>query len=76
MLVTQFMIFIPFIFSILVPFLYRVFNPRIHTGWFVFLIPVIIFLYLCQYIPNVSNREPFIILFHGSRLRYSSYVRS
>jgi multicomponent Na+:H+ antiporter subunit A len=56
----QFMIFIPFIFSILVPFLYRVFNPRIHTGWFVLPIPVIIFLYLCQYIPNVANGEVFI----------------
>jgi multicomponent Na+:H+ antiporter subunit A len=56
----QFMIFIPFIFSILVPFLYRVFNPRIHTGWFVLPVPVIIFLYLCQYIPKVSNGDVFI----------------
>ncbi|MDQ0269882.1 Na+/H+ antiporter subunit A [Cytobacillus purgationiresistens] len=51
------MILIPFIFAIFVPLLYKFFNPRIHTGWFVLIIPVIIFIYLIRFIPGISSGE-------------------
>lgn len=51
------MIIIPFIFAVFIPILYKVFTPRIHTGWFVFPIPLLIFIYLLTYIPAVSSGE-------------------
>ncbi|MBU8880388.1 Na+/H+ antiporter subunit A [Bacillus sp. FJAT-29790] len=48
-------IFLPFIFAIFVPFIYKLFTPRIHTGWFVFLVPLSVFLFLLQYIPAISK---------------------
>lgn len=53
------MIFIPFILAIFVPVFYRYFNHRLHTGWFVLPLPIIIFLYLCQYIPGIANGKIF-----------------
>ncbi|WP_197414459.1 Na+/H+ antiporter subunit A [Bacillus sp. FJAT-29937] len=50
-----FMIFLPFIFAILTPFIYKMVTPRIHTGWFVVIVPLTVFLYLLQYIPVISN---------------------
>ena len=50
-------LFVPILFAIIVPFLYRSFNHRIHTGWFVLIVPVIIFIYLVQYIPMVASGE-------------------
>jgi hypothetical protein len=49
------MIFIPFLFAILVPFLYKKFTPRIHTGWFVLFVPLLIFIYLLSFIPLISK---------------------
>ncbi|MCQ6273942.1 Na+/H+ antiporter subunit A [Bacillus sp. V3B] len=49
------MIVIPFITTIFIPILYKLFIPRIHTGWFVFPIPLLIFIYLLTYIPAVSS---------------------
>lgn len=51
------MIIIPFIFAIFIPILYKLFTARIHTGWFVFPIPLLIFIYLLTYIPAVSSGE-------------------
>ena len=51
------MIIIPFIFAIFIPILYKLFTPRIHTGWFVFPIPLLIFIYLLFYIPTVTSGE-------------------
>ncbi|WP_433958919.1 Na+/H+ antiporter subunit A [Cytobacillus horneckiae] len=51
------MILIPFIFAIFVPLLYKLFNSRIHTGWFVLIIPVVIFIYLLRFIPGISSGE-------------------
>lgn len=48
-------IVIPFIFALLVPWLYAKFNPRIHIGWFILWVPLIIFSYLLSYIPNLSS---------------------
>ncbi|MFB5662141.1 Na+/H+ antiporter subunit A [Alteribacillus sp. HJP-4] len=43
----------PFLAAILVPFLYK-WLPKIHTGWFVLIIPSILFLYFLSYIPVTS----------------------
>lgn len=51
------LIFIPFVFAIAIPFLYKLFHPKIHLGWFVLLIPLVIFLHLLQYIPLVANGD-------------------
>src|SRR3954469_3521614 len=51
------MIIIPFIFAIFIPILYKLFIQRIHTGWFVFPIPLLIFIYLLTYIPAVSSGQ-------------------
>ncbi|MCR8645406.1 Na+/H+ antiporter subunit A [Paenibacillus sp. N1-5-1-14] len=47
-------IFLPFMSAILVPFLFKYFKHRVHTGWFVLLVPLSIFIYLSQYIPSVA----------------------
>ncbi|WNS76121.1 Na+/H+ antiporter subunit A [Bacillus sp. DTU_2020_1000418_1_SI_GHA_SEK_038] len=51
------MIFLPFIFAVLTPFLYKMATPRIHTGWFVIIVPLSVFLYLLQYIPMIANGQ-------------------
>jgi multicomponent Na+:H+ antiporter subunit A len=48
-------IFIPFLFAILVPFIYKKLTPKIHTGWFVLVVPILIFIYLLTYIPAISS---------------------
>ncbi|MCM3393182.1 Na+/H+ antiporter subunit A [Cytobacillus oceanisediminis] len=54
------MILVPFLYAIVVPFIYRMFTPRIHTGWFVLIVPSVIFLYLLRYIPVISNGDTII----------------
>lgn len=49
------MILLPFLYAIFIPFLYKKFTPRIHTGWFVFFIPLLIFIYLLTFIPEISG---------------------
>lgn len=51
---------LPFIFAVFVPILYKKFTPRIHTGWFVFLVPLLIFTYLITFIPNIANGNSII----------------
>lgn len=46
----------PFIFALIVPILYKNINPRIHTGWFVLLVPLVLFLYLLSYSAEVYER--------------------
>jgi multicomponent Na+:H+ antiporter subunit A len=48
------MIFVPFLFAIVVPFLYKTFTPRVHTGWFVLIVPLLVFIYLLTFIPRIS----------------------
>lgn len=47
-------ILFPFLYAVLVPFLYRRLNPRIHIGWFILFVPLIIFCYFISYIPAIS----------------------
>lgn len=52
------MILLPFIFAVSVPFLYKKFNERVHTGWFVLAVPLVLFIYLTTFIPSISNGNP------------------
>ena len=51
------MIFIPFITAIFIPILYKLFAPRIHIGWLVLPIPLLLFSYLLTFLPAVSRGE-------------------
>ena len=46
----------PFLFAILIPFLYK-YARRIHTGWFVLLLPLTLFVYFLSYLPITANGE-------------------
>ncbi|MEH7386451.1 Na+/H+ antiporter subunit A [Bacillus sp. JJ1521] len=56
----QFLIMLPFIFAVFVPILYKKFTPRIHTGWFVIFVPLLIFSYLITFIPTIANGNTII----------------
>ncbi|MDT8861445.1 Na+/H+ antiporter subunit A [Alkalihalobacillus sp. MEB130] len=43
----------PFLLAILIPFLYKYVRP-IHTGWFVLVLPLVLFIYFIQYLPITS----------------------
>lgn len=49
----------PLIFAILVPFLYK-YLRQIHTGWFVLILPILLFAYFLSFISQVSNGNPVI----------------
>lgn len=49
------LVIIPFLFSFIVPFLYKKFNNKIHTGWFVLIVPLVIFSSLIPYIADISS---------------------
>ncbi|SFL65455.1 Na+/H+ antiporter subunit A [Salibacterium qingdaonense] len=44
----------PFLAAVFVPLLYKKI-PSIHTGWFVLIVPAILFVYFLQYIPTTSE---------------------
>lgn len=46
----------PFLLAILIPFLYK-YLRRIHTGWFVLLVPIALFIYFLSYLPLTSAGE-------------------
>ena len=46
----------PLLFSILIPFFYKVFR-RIHTGWFVLPLPILLFIYFLTFIPITANQK-------------------
>ena len=45
----------PFIYALLVPFLHKKFNPKIHTGWLVLFVPLVIFFYLLSLNPSIAS---------------------
>ncbi|RQW18463.1 Na+/H+ antiporter subunit A [Bacillus sp. C1-1] len=49
----------PFIIALIVPLLYKSLK-RVHTGWFVLIVPIVLFLYLVQFIPSVASGEVYI----------------
>ncbi|YCA43296.1 Na+/H+ antiporter subunit A [Bacillus sp. JZ8] len=52
----------PFLFAILVPFLYR-YVRKVHTGWFVLILPLALFLYFLQFIKLTSSGEEVVRTF-------------
>ena len=52
-------IFIPFIAAIFIPFIYK-YIPRINIGWFVLIVPIILFIGLVSYVPSVATGETYI----------------
>ncbi|MCT2538195.1 Na+/H+ antiporter subunit A [Aquibacillus koreensis] len=46
----------PFIFAIFIPLFYK-YLPRIHTGWFVLVLPTLLFIYLIRMLPTISKGE-------------------
>lgn len=44
----------PFLLAIIVPFFYKYFR-NIHTGWFVLFLPILLFTYFLQYLPEIQN---------------------
>ncbi|KIL42597.1 Na+/H+ antiporter subunit A [Jeotgalibacillus soli] len=47
-------ILLPFLSAVLIPFLFKGFR-NIHTGWFVLLVPLVLFIYFIQYLPLTSD---------------------
>src|SRR5690625_966350 len=52
----HFTIMLPFLFAIIVPFLYKRMR-KVHTGWFVLAVPVLLFTYLISYVSKISNGQ-------------------
>lgn len=46
----------PFLIALFIPFLYK-YIRKIHTGWFVLILPLILFIYFLSYLPVTSNGE-------------------
>src|SRR5690625_6184870 len=46
----------PFLLAILIPFLYK-YVRKIHTGWFVLLLPLTLFIYFLFYLPLTTAGE-------------------
>lgn len=47
-------VLLPLIFALIIPFVYR-FHKRIHLGWFVLPIPVVLFIYFLSYISTTMS---------------------
>ncbi len=50
------LIFLPILAAIIVPFLYKSVK-NVHTGWFVLIVPVALFLYYIRFVKSVLNGE-------------------
>ncbi|MCG3401645.1 Na+/H+ antiporter subunit A [Staphylococcus massiliensis] len=49
-------VLLPLLFALIIPILYR-FYKRIHLGWFVLPVPVILFIYFLTYIQNIMSGQ-------------------
>ncbi len=54
----HFAAFSPFLLATIVPFLYKYFR-KIHTGWFVLPLPILLFTYFIQFIHTVSSGKAY-----------------
>ncbi|CAM3951459.1 Na+/H+ antiporter subunit A [Lederbergia lenta] len=52
-------IMLPFLVAALIPFFYKRI-PRLHIGWFVLAVPVILFILLARYIPSVASGDTYL----------------
>src|SRR5699024_6643669 len=51
--------FSPFLLAILIPFFYK-YIRKIHTGWFVLLLPLALFIYFLSFLPMTTAGEVFM----------------
>lgn len=56
-------IFIPFLAAILIPFLNKLVS-RLHIGWVVMVVPVLLFIMLARYIPSIASGETYLQTFN------------
>lgn len=56
MSVLHWVVLAPFLFAILVPLLYK-YGRKVHTGWFVLVLPVVLFIYFLSLLPMTSSGE-------------------
>ena len=59
MLTITIAIFIPFLAAVLIPFIYKR-NPRINIGWFVLVVPLLLFIGLVRLVPRVAEGQTFV----------------
>lgn len=52
----------PFLLAILIPFLYK-YVRKIHTGWFVLILPLILFIYFLSFITVTSSGDVYTVSF-------------
>ncbi|WP_278926427.1 Na+/H+ antiporter subunit A [Staphylococcus auricularis] len=52
-------VLLPLIFAVIIPILYR-FQKRIHLGWFVLPVPVVLFIYFLTYISTTMSGNPIL----------------
>src|SRR5690625_5856745 len=52
-------IFLPFLAALLIPIFYRR-NFKIHIGWFVLIVPTILFITLISYLQQIKQGSPII----------------
>lgn len=57
-----FAVFVPLLVALVIPFLFK-YLPRVHTGWFVLVIPIVLFIFFAGHIKPISNGEVFISSF-------------
>lgn len=55
----HFAVLFPLLFALIVPFLYK-FIRRIHTGWFVLIVPLVLFGYFAGFLSQPLEHEPVI----------------
>jgi len=55
----HFAVLFPFLYTVFVPLLFKK-APRIHTGWFVIIVPLMLFVYFLTYFPLQSGSTPII----------------
>ncbi|AXI10797.1 Na+/H+ antiporter subunit A [Oceanobacillus zhaokaii] len=53
------LIIIPFLAAALIPFLNKRIS-RLHIGWFVLFVPLILFIFLARYIPSIANGSTYL----------------
>ncbi|NLB17294.1 MAG: Na+/H+ antiporter subunit A, partial [Syntrophomonadaceae bacterium] len=53
---------IPFIYALLVPFLHNKVNPKIHTGWFILFVPLVLFFYLLLLNPAIASGQTIYLI--------------
>ena len=55
MTILHILILLPFLIAAVIPLLYKWVNPRVHLGWFVLIVPLIIFVYLLTFIDDIQK---------------------